>query len=193
MATIISWSTYGPYIDLAAPGSGTYTTFKGGGYGSASGTSFSTPLTAGLIALIFAANPSLTPTQVEQILKTTTNDLGEPGYDIYYGWGRINTSKALRVAAGTPPPPSDTTPPNVAITYPNDGATISGSIIVTVDAKDNTAVSKVELYKNGALFAVDFDALYEFYWDTTCDSDGPHTHYMQRLMTHQATLQHQTP
>jgi subtilisin family serine protease len=175
--TITSWSTYGPYIDLAAPGSSIYTTFKGGGYGSASGTSFSTPIVAGLAALIFSANPNLTPTQVEQILKSTAVDLGSPGYDIYYGWGRINASKALRMAAGTPPPPQDTTPPNVAITYPKDGATVSASITVTVNASDNVAVSKVELYKNGELFAVDNEAPYEFYWDTTCDPDGQYTLY----------------
>ncbi|MEM3705949.1 MAG: S8 family serine peptidase, partial [Candidatus Bathyarchaeia archaeon] len=103
--TIASWSTYGPFIDLAAPGSGIYTTLRGGGYGSVSGTSFSTPLTAGLIALIFSANPSLTPQQVEQILKTTAVDLGEQGYDIHYGWGRINASKALQQAIGVSPPP----------------------------------------------------------------------------------------
>jgi hypothetical protein len=120
---------------------------------------------------------------VEQILETTAVDLGEPGYDIYYGWGRINASKALKMAAGTPPPPQDTTPPNVAITYPNDEATVSRSIIVTVNASDNVAVSKVELYKNGELFAVDNEAPYEFYWDTTCDPDGQYTLYAKAYDT----------
>lgn len=173
--TIASWSTYGPYIDLAAPGLGIYTTFPGGSYGSASGTSFSTPLTAGLAALIFSANPSLTPTQVEQILESTAVDLGVPGYDIYYGWGRINASKALAKAVGVTPPPPDTTPPNALITYPENGATISGAITVKVQATDNTAISKVELYKNGALFATDTEAPYEFYWDTTSDPNSAYT------------------
>jgi len=184
------FSSYGPYVDLSAPGVGIFTTIPGWqatsydyAYGSASGTSLSTPIVAGLAALIFSANPNLTPTQVEQILETTAVDLGSPGYDIYYGWGRINASKALRMAAGTPPPPQDTTPPNVAITHPKDGATVSASITVTVDAKDNVAVSKVELYKNDVLFAVDFDAPYEFYWDTTCDPDGQYTLYAKAYDT----------
>ncbi|MBS7652650.1 hypothetical protein KEJ13_05915, partial [Candidatus Bathyarchaeota archaeon] len=36
-------------------------------------------------------------------------------------------------------------------------------------------VSRVELYKDGALFAVDAEAPYEFYWDTTSDQDGSHS------------------
>lgn len=167
-----SWGSYGPYIDLSAPCSAIYTTTRGGGYGNVGGTSFSAPIAAGVAALIFSVNPSLTPSQVEQILESTAVDLGDPGYDIYYGWGRIDASKALREAVGISPPPPDITPPNVAITSPKDGATVSGGITVTVDAGDDVAVSKVELYKNGALFAVDFDAPYEFYWDTTCDPDG---------------------
>ncbi|MEM0254287.1 MAG: S8 family serine peptidase [Candidatus Bathyarchaeia archaeon] len=170
--TIASWSTYGPYIDLSAPGSSIYTTLRGGGYGSVSGTSFSTPLTAGLIALIFSANPSLTPQQVEQILKTTADDLGEPGYDVYYGWGRINAAKALTAAISAAAPLPDTTPPNVKITYPENGATVSGAITVSVQASDNTAVSKVELYINGTLLAIDTEAPYEFYWDTSSERSG---------------------
>ncbi|MCP8320861.1 MAG: S8 family serine peptidase, partial [archaeon] len=128
-----SFSSYGPYIDLSAPGVGIYTTIRGGGYGSASGTSFSAPLTAGLMALIFSANPSLTPTQVEQIIESTAFDLGDQGYDYYYGWGRIDASKALREAVnGTTIlyNYNDLTPPNVTITYPIDGMTVSGGITV---------------------------------------------------------------
>lgn len=91
----LSISSYGTYIDISAPGVGIYTTINGGSYGSVSGTSFSAPLTAGLIALIFSANPSLTPNQVEQIIESTAMDLGDQGYDHYYGWGRIDASKAL--------------------------------------------------------------------------------------------------
>jgi len=179
---VATFSSYGPYIDLSAPGVGIFTTIIGKqatsydyAYGYASGTSLSTPITAGLAALIFSASPSLTPNQVEQILESTAVDLGDPGYDAYYGWGRINASKAVEEATGTPPPPPDITPPKVTITYPNNGATVSGGITVTVDASDNVAVSKVDLYKDKKLFAVDFDAPYEFYWDTNNDPDDVHT------------------
>jgi subtilisin family serine protease len=167
-----SWGSYGPYIDLSAPCSAIYTTIKGGGYGNVGGTSFSAPIAAGVAALIFSVNPSLTPSQVEQILEATTVDLGDPGYDIYYGWGRVDAYAALKMASGVSPPPPDTNPPSVKITYPSDGDTVSGAITVKVDASDGSGVSKVELYKNGVLFAVDSEAPYEFYWDTTADPDG---------------------
>jgi len=167
-----SWGSYGPYIDLSAPCSAIYTTIKGGGYGNVGGTSFSAPIAAGVAALIFSVNPSLTPSQVEQILEATAVDLGDPGYDIYYGWGRVDAYAALKMASGVSPPPPDTNPPSVKITYPSDGDTVSGAITVKVDASDGSGVSKVELYKNGVLFAVDSEAPYEFYWDTTADPDG---------------------
>ena len=53
-----SFSNYGTWIDLSAPGVSILTTNNGGGYGSWSGTSFSSPITAGLGALVFSANPS---------------------------------------------------------------------------------------------------------------------------------------
>ncbi|MGC9445259.1 MAG: S8 family serine peptidase [Candidatus Methanospirareceae archaeon] len=93
----IASTTYGPYIDLSAPVS-VYTTKRGGGYGSAGGTSFSTPLAAGVAALMFSVNPALTPDEAETILFSTADDLGDPGYDIHYGWGRINASRAVLAA-----------------------------------------------------------------------------------------------
>jgi thermitase len=172
---LASFSTYGPYIDLSAPGVSIYTTVRGGSYGAVSGTSFSAPITAGVVALIFSANPSLTPAQAEQILKSTAQDLGAAGYDIYYGWGRVDAARALKAAIEAPQPPKDTTPPNVAINYPMDGETVSGAITVKVDASDDTGVLKVELYRNGTLFDVDSEAPYEYYWDTTSDQDGTYS------------------
>ncbi|MEM2868641.1 MAG: S8 family serine peptidase [Candidatus Bathyarchaeia archaeon] len=179
--SIASFSSYGPYVDLVAPGVSIYTTIKGGSYGAVSGTSFSAPIVAGIAALMFSVNPSLSPVDVERILESTAVDLGEPGYDVYYGWGRVNAYAALKAAFETLESGEssnsgvkDTVPPSVKITYPVDGATVSGAIIVSVDASDDSGVSKVELYKDGVLFAVDSDVPYEFYWDTTNESNGVH-------------------
>jgi thermitase len=176
----VSWGSYGPYIDLSAPCSGMYTTIKGGGYGYVGGTSFSAPLAAGLAALVFSTNKTLTPTQVESILESTAVDLGDPGYDQHYGWGRINASAALRTAAGSPPPgnstpPGGLTPLVVTIQYPNNGTTVSGGITVNVTTTDNVSVSKVEAYLDGQLYANDTASPYEFYWNTASCSNGGHT------------------
>ncbi|MEM2696000.1 MAG: Ig-like domain-containing protein, partial [Thermoproteota archaeon] len=173
--TLASFSSYGPYVDLSAPGVSIYTTIRGGGYGSVSGTSFSAPIVAGVAALIFSVNPSLTPADVERILESTAVDLGDSGYDVYYGWGRVNAYEALKAAAGAAPPPPDATPPMVEITYPRSGDIVSGAVVVSVSASDDRGVARVELFKNGVLFAVDSEEPYEFYWDTTTEPDGAYT------------------
>lgn len=80
---------------LAAPGVDLYTTDAGGGYASATGTSFASPLAAGLAALVWSANPANTGAQVFDVIKNSADDLGAPGPDRYYGWGRINAYRAV--------------------------------------------------------------------------------------------------
>lgn len=172
--SLASFSSSGPYIDLSAPGVSIYTTLRGGGYGAVSGTSFSAPLTAGLIGLIVSVNPSLTPSQVYNVLKQSAKDAGAAGYDVSYGWGRIDAYQALLTGTGTASTP-DTTPPTASITSPIDGAQVSGTSSVDVTASDNIGVTKVELYKDGTLFAVDTTTPFSFAWDTKTDSNGAHS------------------
>jgi hypothetical protein len=169
--TIASFSNYGNWIDLSAPGVSILTTNNGGGYGSWSGTSFSSPITAGVAALVFSANPSLSNAQVVEILLENADNLGTPGFDPYYGWGRINAYKSLLAAINSTPQP-DTTPPIVSITSPANGSTLSGQTTVSVSATDDVGVSKVDLYINGALFLTDNTEPYNFFWDTTKYADG---------------------
>lgn len=105
-----SWSSYGPAVDIAAPGVGIYTTTKGGGYGTVNGTSFSTPITAGVIALMMSANPNLSSAQLESILLSTAVDLGTTGWDQYYGRGRVDAARAVAAAKGSSTPTPTPTP-----------------------------------------------------------------------------------
>eukprot|EP00584_Thalassiosira_punctigera_P021774 CAMPEP_0172574180 /NCGR_PEP_ID=MMETSP1067-20121228/136568_1 /TAXON_ID=265564 ORGANISM="Thalassiosira punctigera, Strain Tpunct2005C2" /NCGR_SAMPLE_ID=MMETSP1067 /ASSEMBLY_ACC=CAM_ASM_000444 /LENGTH=607 /DNA_ID=CAMNT_0013366803 /DNA_START=80 /DNA_END=1906 /DNA_ORIENTATION=+ len=89
-----SFSAYGTYVDVWAPGISVYSTTRGGGYTYVSGTSFSCPLTAGVIALIWSANPELTPDQVEAILKEGTDGSFGTNPSPY---GRINSLKSLQL------------------------------------------------------------------------------------------------
>lgn len=95
-----STSTFGVFVDVAAPGSGIYSTVRGNAYWTMSGTSMATPHVAGLAALILSRNATLTPTQVQDLIESTSDDLGPTGRDIYYGAGRINAGRAV---AATPP------------------------------------------------------------------------------------------
>lgn len=141
------WSNYGDAIDISAPGVGIYTTSSSGGYTSVSGTSFATPTTAAVLALIFAANPNLTPDQAESILKSTAVDLGSVGWDLYYGWGRVNAAAAV-LAARNATGNVDTTPPtaptNLIIT-----ALDSTSVQISWNASiDLVGVSGYKIYRD---------------------------------------------
>ena len=89
-----SFDQRGEYIDIAAPGTGIVSTVKGD-YGSSSGTSMAAGFVAGAAALLFAAEPRVTNTQVRDILLRTATDIGEPGRDLTFGVGLINMVAAL--------------------------------------------------------------------------------------------------
>jgi len=169
-----SFSNYGSWVSVAAPGRNIVTTYSNGAYAGFSGTSAAAPVVAGIVGLVRSANPVLSNSQVKSIIEQNSDDLGAPGFDIYYGWGRVNAYKAVLAALGAAPPPSDTTPPTASITSPNSGATASGSIAVSVSSSDNVGVTQVELYIDGVLFATDPTMPYSFTWETTQSSDGTH-------------------
>jgi thermitase len=162
--TLASWSTFGPYVDVSAPGVGIWTTTMGGGYGGVSGTSFSSPLTAGVAALMMSANSKLSPAQIVNLLETSAFDLGAPGYDNYYGYGRVSAGRA--VAAASAGAVADTQAPTATISSPT-GGTVTGIVNVNVNASDNVGVTRVDLLVNGTLLASDSTAPYAFSWDST--------------------------
>ena len=102
-----SGSNYGSHLNVVAPGQYIFNIdhFSDTGYDYYwGGTSQATPLVAGIASLVFAANPSLTPSQVRDILQTTAEDQkgrpneDTPGFDIYHGWGRVNAYAAIQKA-----------------------------------------------------------------------------------------------
>ena len=104
--TRAAFSTQGSYVDVSAPGRRivstvpTYAT-KGGtlNYAEFSGTSQATPFVAGIAALVWTRDPSLTAAQVRERLLSTADDLGAAGRDDTFGAGRVN---ALRAVSFTP-------------------------------------------------------------------------------------------
>jgi subtilisin family serine protease len=94
----LSGSTWGPQTDLSAPAENIVVADPSVGYGLISGTSFSAPIAAGVAGLAWSINPLLTPDQVEQMLYSTAVDLGDPGKDEIFGWGRINAAGVVQQA-----------------------------------------------------------------------------------------------
>ncbi len=97
-------SNYGSHIDVVAPGNWIYSTVWNNTYGYWAGTSMAAPFVSGLAAMIMSEHwPEPSPDSVRQIIQSTADDTvglpGEdtPGWDQYYGWGRINAGKALGV------------------------------------------------------------------------------------------------
>jgi subtilisin family serine protease len=62
----------------------------------ASGTSMASPHAAGVAALILSRHPAWTPTEVRNKLRSSANDLGAPGWDPLFGYGRINAKRAVQ-------------------------------------------------------------------------------------------------
>jgi thermitase len=172
--TMTSWSSYGSFVEMSAPGLYLWTTSNGGTYGQWSGTSFSSPLTAGVAALMMSANPALSGSQIESIMTSTATDLGAAGRDIYYGYGRVNAAAAVQAAANATAT-IDTQAPTASITAPLANATVSGLVTVNVTATDNVGVARVELQVNGSTVAIDNTSPFGFSWDSTGVLNGMST------------------
>lgn len=169
---LFPWSSYGGNQDLVAPGN-VLTTGRGGSYVSAGGTSFASPIVAGAAALILSTNPSLTPAQVQSTLKQSADDLGSPGWDVYYGFGRLNLGRAVSMALSEGG--EDTTPPIVSIVSPTEGSMVSGTLSVSVNVTDDTGVTKVQLYVDGFLTGSSTNAPFAIRWNTRKATAGVHT------------------
>jgi len=64
-------------------------------YSALGGTSSACPIAAGVAALILSVEPALTSAEVQHFLERSAKDLGDPGWDEYYGWGRVDARAAL--------------------------------------------------------------------------------------------------
>ena len=98
----VAGSNYGNHIDVIAPGSWIYSTLNNNMYGYKNGTSMATPMVAGLAALLLAHDPSRTNVEIRNFIRDYADDqVGNPiedtsGFDIYYGYGRINAHRSIK-------------------------------------------------------------------------------------------------
>lgn len=93
-----SFSNYGDYIDVMAPGESIASTYPDNQYAALSGTSMASPHVAALAALIRSVNPELKNTEVMDIIRKNVIDLGDEGHDKYFGYGQIDVYAALQAA-----------------------------------------------------------------------------------------------
>jgi Subtilase family/Bacterial Ig domain/Fibronectin type III domain/Peptidase inhibitor I9 len=200
--TLASFTNFGSVIDVAAPGVRVYSTTFDGAWGLNSGTSMASPHVAGVAALVLAADPTLSPAEVRDILRSTGEcpDGAVANAATCAGHGQWQMSA---VFGGTGPDPDGIpeplvnalraadaaaaragggdTAPSAAITAPADGATVSGVVPIEItasDAEDAVETLIVEWSVDGGATwseAIWNGSVYAASWDTAGGGDGPAT------------------
>ncbi len=94
-----SFSSYGPQVDVSAPGDTVYSTYPTNSYAWLSGTSMACPHVSGLAVLLWSLDRSLTRDELWNVIITTCDDKGPVGWDEKFGWGRINAFTAMQKVA----------------------------------------------------------------------------------------------
>jgi len=95
---IASFSNYGDPIDVSAPGVDIRSTvIAGNGYDNYQGTSMSSPIVAGIAALIKSLHPDISGSDLKARLEMTCDDIDalNPGFEGWLGAGRVNSFQAL--------------------------------------------------------------------------------------------------
>jgi subtilisin family serine protease len=139
---VTGFSSASPALDLAAPGQDMIaaipTVFNSSGYATVDGTSFSAPLVSGAAAAIWTARPTLTNTQLFEVMRRSARDVGKRGWDSDTGYGILD----LPAAAARKAPAADPQEPNedVYLVKPN-GLTRTGHAALTGPSRKSTKIS----------------------------------------------------
>ncbi|MFU8854683.1 S8 family serine peptidase [Micromonospora sp. SL1-18] len=112
---LTDFSSYGDWIDVAAPGTDIVSTGLGSNYYIGDGTSFSAPIVSGTVALVRTIYPSMTSAQVLARIRNTARDAGPRGIDPYYGYGILDAYAAVGGPFGAEFPA-----PSLGANEPND-------------------------------------------------------------------------
>jgi subtilisin len=168
--SLASFSSTGPEVDLVAPGQGVASTVRGG-TAIYSGTSMACPHVSAAGGLLMTQG--LSNTEARRQLEASAEDIGLAANE--QGNGLLDVEAAVD---GTVTDEA----PTASVVAPTDGATVSGTTAVQVDARDaedDPSTLAVEVSVDGGSWQVaswiGTDGVHEYEWDTTSVVDGDHT------------------
>jgi len=158
-----SFSCYGTWVDISAPGSNIYSTDSNHGtatYASLSGTSMSTPMTAGVAALIKSRNTALGKTDIENILFNSADDIDalNPQYAGLLGAGRVNAFNAVtQMVYGTFEATPRIGPPPLTVNFSgNSPFEVTSWKYRFGDGDSSDLQNPVHVYTEPGAYSVDF-------------------------------------
>lgn len=146
------YSNYGEWINVCAPGSGVVANYLDKGVQGMNGTSMATPCVSAIAALIRAIRPDASVATVREILQRSANDLGEPGFDIFYGHGMINAHQAAYMTASLDVPDAF---PSKVVSLSDPYYELDGAMV------DNAAYQPVKFGAREIRYALDSAATAE--------------------------------
>ncbi len=124
--------------NVSAPGTDIHSTIPTNGYSTMTGTSMAAPFVSGILALEFAAEPSLTASEAVSCLYASATDLGARGFDEEYGWGKADAYAAVYLAKNGTLPKDTSADDQAAAANAVAAAAVQSKIDGLPDATDVT-------------------------------------------------------
>ncbi len=153
---VAGFSTLSPNIDLSAPGVripvAEPISHDAAGYAVVNGTSFASPLVAGAAAWVWTMRPDLDNTQLFEIMRRSTTDIAEPGFDHASGYGLLDIPNALsfKTPARDPQEPNEDPAeiePHGLFSTGTPPLTHSGKTSASISAHVDRSEDPVDLYR----------------------------------------------
>ena len=174
---IASFSGTGEAVDITSPGVSLLSSWLGSSYYYSSGTSMATPIVSGTVALVKFAHPDYTVAQIQGALFNNSIDLGIPGKDSTYGWGRVDAYPSSAIihdvavtSISAPYSVNKGIPVSIGVNVVNKGNQGENFTVTVTDETDSATIGS----QGVSLSAGSYTTL-GFNWDTVASSAGNHT------------------